>query len=79
MARGTGGLYYAELCHGRMSTTTNRSIAEMTEMESNKLDNMPLPEHSHIAVLIPCYNESLTVGKVIDDFKAVLPNADIYV
>lgn len=32
-----------------------------------------------IAVLIPCYNEELTIGKVIDDFKRELPEATIYV
>ena len=32
-----------------------------------------------IAVLIPCYNEELTVEKVIKDFKKELPEADIYV
>ena len=32
-----------------------------------------------IAVLIPCYNEELTIEKVIKDFKKELPNADIYV
>lgn len=32
-----------------------------------------------IAVLIPCYNEEKTVGKVIEDFKKVLPEAIIYV
>lgn len=32
-----------------------------------------------IAVLIPCYNEELTVTKVVIDFKKALPNADIYV
>ena len=32
-----------------------------------------------IAVLIPCYNEEITIGKVVDDFKRVLPEADIYV
>lgn len=31
------------------------------------------------AVLIPCYNESLTIEKVIKDYQAVLPDADIYV
>lgn len=31
------------------------------------------------AVLIPCYNEAVTIGKVVDDFKRVLPDADIYV
>ena len=32
-----------------------------------------------VAVLIPCYNESVTIKKVIEDYKKVLPNADIYV
>lgn len=32
-----------------------------------------------IAVLIPCYNEELTVEKVIKDFRKELPDADIYV
>lgn len=32
-----------------------------------------------IAVLIPCYNEEITIGKVIDDFRRELPTADIYV
>ncbi|MDO5329235.1 MAG: glycosyltransferase family 2 protein [Coriobacteriia bacterium] len=32
-----------------------------------------------IAVIIPCYNEAMTIGKVIDDFRKELPDADIYV
>ena len=32
-----------------------------------------------IAVLIPCYNEGKTIGKVIDDWKAALPEAVVYV
>ena len=32
-----------------------------------------------IAVLIPCYNESKTIEKVIKDFAKVLPQATIYV
>lgn len=32
-----------------------------------------------VAVLIPCYNEAVTIAKVVDDFKRVLPDADIYV
>ena len=31
------------------------------------------------AVLIPCYNEAITIKKVVSDFKKVLPDADIYV
>lgn len=32
-----------------------------------------------IAVLIPCYNEEKTVEKVVRDFRAVLPEATVYV
>lgn len=32
-----------------------------------------------IAILIPCYNESQTIGKVVCDFHEALPEADIYV
>lgn len=34
---------------------------------------------SKIAVLIPCYNESKTIEKVVRDYKETLPEADIYV
>lgn len=33
----------------------------------------------NIAVLLPCYNESKTIEKVIKDFKRALPDAVIYV
>lgn len=32
-----------------------------------------------VAVLIPCYNEELTIGAVVREFRAQLPHADIYV
>lgn len=32
-----------------------------------------------IAILIPCYNEALTIEKVVTDFQRVLPEAVIYV
>ena len=32
-----------------------------------------------IAVLIPCYNESATIAKVVADYRRVLPEATIYV
>ncbi|MEA5013241.1 MAG: glycosyltransferase family 2 protein [Candidatus Limiplasma sp.] len=32
-----------------------------------------------VAVLIPCYNESKTIAKVVREFRAQLPQADIYV
>ena len=35
--------------------------------------------HPKIAILIPCYNEELTVGQVVRDFRTELPSAAIYV
>lgn len=32
-----------------------------------------------VAVLIPCYNESATIGKVVADYRKALPEAEIYV
>jgi glycosyltransferase involved in cell wall biosynthesis len=40
---------------------------------------MPEKNEPLIAVLIPCYNEELTVASVVADFKKHLPTAKIYV
>ena len=32
-----------------------------------------------IAVLVPCYNEEITIGKVVADFQTALPEATVYV
>ena len=37
------------------------------------------PKNASIAVLVPCYNEALTIAKVVDDFRRELPTATIYV
>ena len=31
------------------------------------------------AILVPCYNESATIEKVVTDFKRCMPHADVYV
>lgn len=36
-------------------------------------------EKPNVAVLIPCHNEEVTVGKVVGDFRRELPDATIYV
>ena len=42
--------------------------------------NRSAPEAlTKIAVLIPCYNEELTIGAVVCDFRAALPGAEIFV
>ena len=47
----------------------SENFMSRTKKETNK----------KIAVLIPCYNEELTVEKTVTDFKKALPDADIYV
>jgi glycosyltransferase involved in cell wall biosynthesis len=32
-----------------------------------------------VAVLVPCHNEEITIGKVVADFRAALPSATVYV
>ena len=34
---------------------------------------------NRIAVLIPCFNEGKTIGKVVVDMQIALPDAEIYV
>lgn len=34
---------------------------------------------ARVAVIIPCYNEEKTIGKVIDDIRNVIPNCQIFV
>jgi glycosyltransferase involved in cell wall biosynthesis len=48
-------------------------------MHKTNLTDKKLGSPAKIAVLIPCYNEEAAVGKVIDDFKQQLPDADIIV
>ena len=43
------------------------------------VEHMPENSNVSVAVLLPCYNEEVTIGKVIRDFKTALPQADIYV
>lgn len=38
-----------------------------------------LDDEPRVAVLIPCYNEETTIGRVVGDFKKVLPAAVVYV
>ena len=45
-------------------------------MERRSVDSM---SDVKVAVLIPCYNEAKPIGTVVADFRAALPDADIYV
>ena len=44
-----------------------------------KADKPPAAPFAGVAVLVPCYNEELTVAKVVADFTQALPGAEILV
>lgn len=48
-------------------------------MTTDQPSEANVPSPGKIAVLIPCLNEELTIGKVIQDFQQYLPEAQIYV
>lgn len=43
------------------------------------MDSRTDSKYSRVAVLIPCYNEAITVGQVIAGFRTHLPGSQIYV
>ena len=52
----------------------------ITETALNvKLDGRFGPAKPRIAILIPCYNEELTIADVVSQFRAQLPDSEIYV
>lgn len=63
------GAHCAPAAYPKTARKKNKNLPAKREV--NILDK--------IAVLIPCYNESQTVQKVVADFRRVLPEATIYV
>ncbi len=57
------------------------SVASTDSAVSGSSDEIMAAETrgKKIAVLIPCYNEALTIAKVVKDFREALPEAEIYV
>ena len=53
----------------------HRQSASAKDIVDRMLEN----SNPSVAVLLPCYNEEVTIGKVVRDFKTTLPQADIYV
>jgi len=57
-------------------STTAPSISQAFEADAVAAAE---PRRTRVAVLIPCFNEELTIGQQVRDFRSVLPRADIYV
>jgi glycosyltransferase involved in cell wall biosynthesis len=71
-----GALHPAESGHwpldpGRLNTLDGNQRTSILSLEAMS--------HPRTAILIPCYNEELTIGQVVRDFHAEIPDANIYV
>lgn len=55
------------------------NMKSIRSMKHGKMVEMTENKQKKVAVLIPCYNEELTIQSVIHDFHEALPDADIYV
>jgi glycosyltransferase involved in cell wall biosynthesis len=49
------------------------------EAQSDGSPTLALTRNLRVAVLLPCYNEELTIASTVAAFQAALPGADIYV
>jgi glycosyltransferase involved in cell wall biosynthesis len=49
-------------------------------LQRSPAQEVPTMPHAapEIAVIIPCYNEEIAIGRVIDDFRKALPDATIF-
>jgi len=48
-------------------------------LEAKPSSEADLAGTQRIAVLVPCYNEEISIAKVVGDFRAALPTATVYV
>jgi len=52
----------------------------MSHLRTRSGIDFPMSAHSiRIAVVIPCYNEAVAIGRVVTDFRQNLPQAAVYV
>jgi glycosyltransferase involved in cell wall biosynthesis/4-amino-4-deoxy-L-arabinose transferase-like glycosyltransferase len=63
----------------RTGAQSDQPATPQTARRSPPADQPPPNQLPFIAVLIPCHNEELTIGKVVDDFRLQLPRALIVV
>ncbi len=62
---------------GRLSDDRLRD--DSLGIERLGVERLSVDRLGNIAVLIPCYNEQVTIAKVVGDFRAVLPGCQVYV
>lgn len=64
------------LAAGLSADNSEPSLISLTACSATSSNTI---RYDDVAVLIPCYNEELSIAKVVRDFSAALPGARIYV
>src|SRR6478752_5474630 len=54
-------------------------LREMNAKPDTRLQGDVARAWPRVAVLIPCFNEAIAIGRTVGDFRAALPDADVYV
>jgi hypothetical protein len=62
-----------------LSERSPRPPAAQNRIDALVTTDLVIPGRVDVAVLIPCYNEALTIAGVVREFRAQLPEAAIYV
>lgn len=60
-------------------STEKRFARELSVLSLHQVDETVVETSPQVAVLIPCFNEAITIAEVIRDFAHYLPRATIYV
>ena len=61
------------------STADSTKLAPAHQTSGLSAAAAALPDDVRIAVLVPCYNEAAAISDVVNDFRAALPGATVYV
>jgi glycosyltransferase involved in cell wall biosynthesis len=77
---GGGHICDGGLLHKTPEQNLDRKVEPMTvHVDGSKFPVGAGIRQCNIAVLVPCFNEELTVGKTVADFRAALPLATVYI
>jgi hypothetical protein len=65
--------------HGSACHLKERPYPASMTMEPRILVSRPAERALRVAVILPCFNEAQSIGHVVEEFRAALPQAEVYI